>query len=163
MTKEVLFEEKQYLGRNPIMLVIRLILALFCFAAYFWSKNREMSGNLFLVLGIVIITLSIILIFLIHFRTKVFSNSLELEQYWSIRKVKLPLRNILNIEVIHYGSFLINNPVFNLHLRGTIHFYTNGDHALKITDKDGLYYIIGSQQADKLKDLLQKQISQGVN
>jgi hypothetical protein len=40
---------------------------------------------------------------------------------------------------------MINNPVYNLHKKGTIRFYSYGKYAVKLTDKDGLVYLIGSQ------------------
>ena len=52
----------------------------------------------------------------------------------------------------------MNNPVFNLHLRGRVHFFTNGDVAVKCTDLDGLVYIIGSKESEKLKEIIQKQM-----
>ena len=158
MQQDLVFKEKQFLGRNLHMLFIRIILAVFCFTAYFWSKNREQSGNLFLVVGVVIIVLSIILTFLTHFKTRVYTGSIELEQFWMFRKIKIPIKNLASIEIIPYDRFYINNPVFNLHLRGRVHFYTNGELAVKLTDKDGLVYIIGSKESEQLKNSIQKQM-----
>ncbi|MCH8331899.1 MAG: hypothetical protein IH946_11075 [Bacteroidetes bacterium] len=151
---EEIYNERQYLGRNRHMLFIRLILAAFCFAAYYWSRNRELSGGLFLVLGVAILSFSSILTFIIHFRTKIVNNSLELLMWFAIRKVKIPLKNIEDIEIVKYDRFRINNPVFNLHLKGRIHFYTTGNLVVRITDKDGLIYLIGSQNPEHLKDTL---------
>lgn len=150
MSYKPVFFERQYLGRNRQMLAIRLILAAFCFAAFYWSRNREISGDLFLVLGIAILFFSSILTFAIHFKTKVTDKSIELEQFFSFRKVKIPLKNIRSAEIVKYSRFYIKNPVFNLHFKGRIHFYTTGESAVLVTDKDGLIYLIGSQQPERL-------------
>ncbi len=145
-----LFYEKQYLGRNQQMLIVRLILAACCFAAWYFANK----GELFLLLGIGILFFSSILTFAIHFKTRVINNSIELEQFWSLRKVKIPLKNIRSIAVEPYERFRINNPVFNIHLKGTIHFYTRGEKAVMITDKDGTVYCVGSQQPERLAELV---------
>jgi predicted DNA-binding transcriptional regulator len=43
-----------------------------------------------------------------------------------------------------------------LHRRGIIKFYTRGDWAVKLTDKDGLSYIIGTQKPDELLQAIKK-------
>jgi hypothetical protein len=156
------FEEKQYLGRNLHMLGVRSVLVIFCFVAYFWSKNKELSGNLFLVVGIAIASISLLLVFMTHFRTRVFDSAIELDQYWSIRKVKIPFKNLKSVEVVPYSRFKINNPVFNLHLKGRIHFYTTGDDAVQLEDKDGLLYLIGSKEPQALAEAIQSRLNAGV-
>ena len=64
MSERSVFIEKQYLGREWIPITIRLVLAMFCFAAYFFTDERERNGDLLAVVGFVIITISIILGFL---------------------------------------------------------------------------------------------------
>ena len=49
------FIEKQYLGLNKMALTRRLALAIFCFIAYYWRVNHDKSGELYFVIGIVII------------------------------------------------------------------------------------------------------------
>ena len=142
------------------MLGVRVVLAVFCFAAYFWSKNRELSGNLFLVLGIAISSISLVLVFLTHFRTRVYEGTIELEQYWSIRKVKIPIKNIREVSVVTYSRFYINNPVFNLHLKGRVHFYTSGHKSVKIDDKDGLIYLIGTKEGEALAKAVQDRMKE---
>ncbi|MNH39056.1 hypothetical protein D3C73_1483200 [compost metagenome] len=53
---------------------------------------------------------------------------------------------------------MMNNPVYNLHKKGTIRFYTRGKYAIKLTDKDGLVYLIGSQHCDELVRIIAEQI-----
>ncbi len=160
MHPQPVYEEKQYLGRNKHMLAIRLILSAFCFAAYYASRNRETSADHFLVLGIGILFFSSILTFMVHFRTKIINKSIELEKFWMIRKVKIPIKNIRSVEVVKYARFYVNNPVFNLHLKGQIHFYTTGDKVIRITDKDGLIYLLGSQQPERLMNVIKEQMKE---
>ena len=158
MNNDLLFEEKQFLGRNKQSNFIKIILAATCFVAYFWSTYQDLSGKLFLILGIGIIVFSIILTFMLHFKTRVFKDYIELERFFSLRKVKISLKNILSVELVDYDEFYINNAVFNLHLKGKIHFYTQGKNAVKLTDKDGLVYLIGSQQCEILFNVIQQQL-----
>ena len=46
MSEKVVFTEKQYLGREFIPLSIRLVLAIFCFAAYAFTDVGDKNGDL---------------------------------------------------------------------------------------------------------------------
>jgi hypothetical protein len=61
MSDKSVFIEKQYLGREWIPITIRLVLAMFCFAAYFFTDERERNGDLLAIVGFVIIIISIIM------------------------------------------------------------------------------------------------------
>jgi heme/copper-type cytochrome/quinol oxidase subunit 4 len=149
MTDKPAFIEKQYLGREFIPITIRLVLAMFCFAAYFFTDEREHNGNLLIVVGFAIITISIIMGFLLHFRTRVENKSIWLNGLWTTRLVKIDLNSIVKAEKGEYSRYLFNNPVYNLHTKGAIRFYTAGNDAIHLTDRDGLIYIIGSQHANE--------------
>jgi len=149
MTDNTVFTEKQYLGREWIPITIRLVLAMFCFAAYFFTDERERNGDLLLVVGFAILIISIILGFLLHFRTRVINKSILVDGLWSSKLVKIDLNSIVKAEKGTYSSYLFNNPVYNLHKSGTIRFYTAGNDAIHLTDRDGLLYIIGSQHANE--------------
>lgn len=157
--KELLFEEKQYLGYNKLALLRNLVFVLFCFLAYYWTEERELNGNLFFVLGISILVLSIIFLFVKHLHTKVYTGSLELDGIWTTRKVKIPLINIVKVEKTNYSQYWLNNPVYNLHIKGVIRFYTMGKEAVRMVDKDGLEYLIGSQKSEELFRVIQSQIN----
>jgi hypothetical protein len=144
-----IFIEKQYLGREWIPITIRLVLAMFCFAAYFFTDERERNGDLLAVVGFAIITISIVMGFLLHFRTRVMNKSVLVDGLWTTRLVKIDLNSIVKVEKGQYSRYLFNNPVYNLHQKGTIRFYTSGNDAIHLTDRDGLQYIIGSQRADE--------------
>jgi hypothetical protein len=149
MTDNTVFTEKQYLGREWIPITIRLVLAMFCFAAYFFTDERERNGDLLLVVGFAIIIISIIMGFLLHFRTRVINKSILVDGLWSSKLVKIDLNSIVKAEKGSYSRYLFNNPVYNLHKSGTIRFYTAGNDAIHLTDRDGLLYIIGSQHANE--------------
>ncbi|MBD1387096.1 hypothetical protein IDJ75_17550 [Mucilaginibacter rigui] len=149
MSDKSVFVEKQYLGREWIPITIRLVLAMFCFAAYFFTDERERNGDLLAIVGFVIIIISIIMGFLLHFSTKVINKSILLDGLWSTRRVKIDLNSIVKVEKGSYSRYLFNNPVYNLHTKGTIRFYAAGNDAIHLTDRDGLVYIIGSQHANE--------------
>jgi hypothetical protein len=158
MSENPVFTEKQYLGREFIPLTIRLALAMFCFAFYFFTDERERSGDLFIVVGFAIIVISIILGFLLHFRTRVQNKSILLDGLWTTRLVKIDLNSIVKIEKGKYSRYLFNNPVYNLHTKGTIRFFTAGKDAVHLTDRDGLVYVIGSQHVNELYRAIEQEM-----
>jgi len=149
MNDNSVFIEKQYLGREWIPITIRLVLAMFCFAAYFFTDERERNGDLLAVVGFAIIIISIVMGFLLHFRIRVINKSILVDGLWSSKLVKIDLNSIVKVEKGSYSRYLFNNPVYNLHKSGTIRFYTAGSDAIHLTDRDGLIYIIGSQHANE--------------
>src|SRR5471030_2477524 len=105
--------------------------------------------GLLVVVGFAIIIISIIMGFLLHFRTRVQNKSILLDGLWTTRLVKIDLNSIVKVEKEKYSRYLFNNPVYNLHTKGAIRFFTAGKEAIHLTDRDGLVYIIGSQQANE--------------
>lgn len=158
MSNKPLFTEKQYLGREFIPATIRIMLAAFCFAIYFFTDERESSGNLLLVVGIAIIVISIILRFMLHFSTRVLNKSIMLDGLWTTRLVKIDINGIVKAEKGLYSRYLFNNPVYNLHSRGTIRFYASGKDAIHLTDRDGLVYIIGTRHPDAFLKAIQQEM-----
>ena len=98
--------------------------------------------------------LSLILIFVLHIHTKIIGNSLILDGLWTSRKVKIELSNIVEVKKVKYSKYLLNRPVYNLHFKNKIRFFTQGNDALELTDKDGLKYRIGSQKPDQFLKVL---------
>src|ERR1035437_7643044 len=157
----LLFEEKQYIGFNKWAIIWRTVLALFCFLLYYWSENpkpvdvsvieipsspvNEGSGQLFFLMGIIIMVLSLILIFVLHIHTKVIGNSLIIDRLWTSRKVKIDLGSIVEVKKTKYSRYLLNRPVYNLHFKNKIRFFTQGNYAVDFSDKAGLNYRIASQ------------------
>ena len=156
-TSALLFEEKQYLGYNKFALARNLVLSLFCFVAYYYTENREEFGDLFFVLGVSILVLSILFLFVKHLHTKIYPGSILLDGIWTTRKVKIDLSSIVKIERTPYSQYMLNNPVYNLHIKGVIRFYTMGNDAIKLTDKDGLVYLIGTQKAEEFYRIINSQ------
>lgn len=164
MPKTALFQERQTLGSMKFWRTRRFVLALFCFAAYFISeeRNRDQEADLFLVVGAGILFISILFIFLTHYRTVVENGSLILTGLWSTKKVKIDLNSIRSTEIVKYSPFMINNPVYNLHKKGTIRFYAYGKYAVKLIDKDGLEYVIGSQDPIEFNNVLKGLINKNL-
>ncbi len=160
MAKHVLYQERQTLGNIKFWTTRRFVLALFCFVAYFISEERDRAqeADLFLVVGTGILFISILFIFLTHYRTVIENGSLILTGIYSTKKVKIDLGGIVSSEIIRYSPFMINNPVYNLHKKGTIRFYAYGKYAVKLTDKDGLVYLIGSQDPIELDTVVKSVI-----
>ena len=156
---ENIFYENQYLGLNKISLIRRLVLGVFSFSAYYWSTSQYSNGDIYFFTGIFIILISIILLFILHFQTKVVNGCIILDGLWTSRKVKITISSIISCKEILYSKYIINRSVYNLHRKGTIRFYTRGDEALELKDKDGLKYIIGSQKATELNKIINKIIN----
>ena len=152
------FIEKQYLGLNKMALTRRLALAIFCFIAYYWRENHDKSGELYFVIGTSILVFSILLFFVLHFETKVSNGSIILDGLWTSRKIKINTASLVSAKKVNYSKYIINRAVYNLHLKGTIRFYTRGINAVELTDKDGLIYLIGSQKADELSRVISNKL-----
>ena len=157
--EEIKFFEKQYLGLNKMSLSRRIALALFCFVAYYWRENHEKSGELFFFLGVAILVISILLVFILHFETRLQNRSIILDGLWTSRRIKIDLGSIRSVKKIQYSKYILNRSVYNLHLKGTIRFYTRGSDAVELTDRDGLIYLIGSQKSEELASIISQELS----
>lgn len=173
MEEKILFEEKQFLGYNTFSVVRRMVLCLFCFVGYYWSQNPKPvkvsgihigaypgnhypgSGELFFLLGMVILILSVILIFVLHLHIQVNRKQILLIGLWTKRMVRIEISAIRKVEVLRYKNLLLKQPVYNLHFKGRIRFYTSGSTAVEITDEQGKIYRIGSPRAEELAGLLE--------
>ena len=153
------FTEKQYLGMNKISLTRRMSLAIFCFVAYYWRSNHDKGGDLFFFIGIIIMVISVLLIFVLHFKTQVVNGSIILDGLWTSRKIKIDSTSIVSAKKVKYSKYFLNRSVYNLHIKGTIRFYTRGTDAIELTDKDGLIYLIGTQKASELVRVIQNKLS----
>ncbi|MDB5117078.1 MAG: hypothetical protein JWQ79_2570 [Mucilaginibacter sp.] len=158
MSDKIVFTENQYLGREFIPITIRLVLAMFCFAAYALTDVGDKNGDLLAVVGFAILIISIIMGFLLHFRTRVENKSILLNGLWTTRLVKIDLNSIVKAEKAPYSRYLFNNPVYNLHTKGTIRFFTAGKEAIHLTDRDGLVYTIGSQHPNEFLRAIQEEM-----
>ena len=151
--------EKQYIGRDYIRICIRLLLAAFCFGAYVYERDRDNTQDLFLVVGFGIIGISILLLFLIHYKTIIVNKSIILDGLWTAKMVKIDLNSIVSVRKDQYNTFFFNNPVYNLHRKGSIRFYSSGKDAVVLTDRDGLEYYIGTQRPNEMYLVIKDEMS----
>ncbi|MDO8998964.1 MAG: hypothetical protein Q7W45_04290 [Bacteroidota bacterium] len=174
---EILFEEKQYMGHNRLSIVIRSLITLFCFVAYYWSENPKPvqlsfvkigsypientneSGLIFFIIGVCILIFSTVLTYILHIQTKVYNGFLILDGFWTARKVKIDLKNIVSMRKSRYKKNMLRRAVYNLHNKGVIRFYTSGEEFIELVDNDGFTYRIGSQKTQELFKTLKKQIN----
>ena len=77
----------------------------------------------------------------------------------SARKVRIDLEGIVSAKKIRLKPSIFNRPVYNLHNRGRIRFYTYGNDAVELTARDGLVYRIGTQRPDELLRAIHSRIS----
>ncbi len=156
--REVLLEEKQFLGFNHYSLLRSLVLSLFCFVAYYYTEEREKNADLLFLAGIVFLVISVLSIFILHLHTRIYKGSLELDGLWTTKRVKIDFSSIVKVEKTPYSNYIINSPVYNLHRNGTIFFYSSGKAAIKLTDKDGLQYVIGTQKQEEFFRIVSEQL-----
>lgn len=158
MDQKHTFLEKQYIGRDYIRIAIRLIMAAFCFAAYVYERDRDNTVDLFLVVGFGIIGVSIILLFLIQYKTIIENRKVIIDGLWTAKKVVIDLKDIVKVRKATYSNYLFNNPVYNLHKKGSVRFYSSGKDAIVLTDRDGLEYFIGTQRPNEMYLVIQSEM-----
>lgn len=149
MEQKLLFEEKQYMGFNAYSISRRMVLAIFCFVAYYYTEEREKNADLLFLIGILILVVSVLMMFVKFLHIKVTENSIVISGMLKTRLVKIDLSGIVAAEKTIYSKYHLNNPVFNVHVANTIKFYSGGKDAIKLTDKEGLTYLIGTSKADE--------------
>jgi len=154
--KELIFDERQYIGTNKQTLSLRIFLAIFCFTAYNFTDVPEANGDLLFILGVAILVISVVLLFVTHIHTSVNKSQLMLQGFLSKGKVIIPLKEIASVEKIIYSTYLINNPVYNLHRNGKIKFYSGGKEAIQITTFDNRIFIIGTRKPEELLGVIGK-------
>jgi hypothetical protein len=133
-------------------------MAAFCFAAYVYERDRDNTQDLFLIVGFGIIGISIILLFLIQYKTVINNKSIVIDGLWTAKKVKIDLNSIVKVRKDTYSNYLFNNPVYNLHRKGSIRFYSSGKDAIVLTDRDGLEYYIGTQRPNEMYLVIQEEM-----
>jgi hypothetical protein len=174
------FEEKQFLGHNKLSIVIRLLLAMFCFVGYYWSENPKPvevafikigsypaealpnSGQMFFLLGVLILVISAALLYILHIHTRVFDHYIILDGFWRARRVKIDLHNIVSVKKLRLKPGTLRSPAYNLHRKGVIRFFSSGNELVELRDKDGIIYRIGSQRATELYRILNQKVKKRV-
>lgn len=135
---------------------VRLILALFCFIASYVNFHLLVSRQLFFIVGVGVLTVSIIMMYLISYRTVVDEGKITLNGLWTSTPLTIDLSTITAVEVQPYSRFMFNSVVYNLHKNGKIRFYSGGKNALWLTDANGTVYVIGSQRAKEFQKAVEK-------
>ncbi len=175
MGTKVLFEEKQYLGHNRFSIVIRTLLTVFCFMAYYLSQNPELigisfkryyvanigelnSGLIFFFIGIAILIFSAVLTFILHIQTTVYEGYIIIDGFWTSRKVKIDLHSIRMVRRSRHKKNILKPSAYNLHNKGIIRFYTSGEDFVELMDVTGFIYRVGSQKSLDLYHALNNQL-----
>ena len=158
MEPGLLFEERQYIGTNKSTLSLRIFLALFCFVAYYYTDVPEINGDLLFFLGIAILVISIILMFVTHIHTRIYEGYVLIDGLLGASKVKIVTSSLISAEATPYSNYLINNPVYNLHRDGTIKFYSGGKDAVRLKDRDGMEYLIGTHKPEEFIRVIRSQL-----
>ncbi|MBS1646357.1 MAG: hypothetical protein JST67_03330 [Bacteroidetes bacterium] len=177
MQDALLYNEKQYLGRNRAYSMVRTVLALLCFVGYYWSENPKPvnvsgirigsypaeeipgSGHIFFVLGVLIMLLSVVLMYILHIQTQVYPTYVLISGFWGARKVKIDFRTIHTIKKLRYKKNILRRPMYNLCIKEVVKFYTSGDNFVELKDKDGFTYRIGTQFPHELFSIINQQVN----
>lgn len=177
MEKEIVFEEKQYMGHNRLSIMWRMVLALFCFIGYYWSENPKPvhvsvfyigsypiqhipnSGKIFFLLGLIILVISTVLTYILHIHTRVYDNYMVIDGFWNSRKVKIDFGTLSFIRKGKYKKNSFRRAVYNLHSKGVIRFYTSGEEFIELKDNAGFTYRIGTQRSEELYSHLKPRIN----
>jgi hypothetical protein len=164
------FKEKQFLGYNQFYILIRLILALFCFIAYYWSENPKPvytiignfrigsypakdipnSGEIFFLMGIAIILFSIALMFIPHLKINANKEQITLMKFPSKNKIEIPLKEITFVRCKKMKGNLFSGTLFNTEKQGIKNFFTNGEDAVELTLSSGKRFLIGTNKPMEL-------------
>lgn len=173
---ELLFEEKQYMGHNRLSIIWRMILALFCFIGYYWSENPKPvqvsvfyigsypvqhiahSGQIFFILGIIILIFSAGLTYILHIHTRIYDGYISIDGFWTARRVKIDLTTVNHIRKGRYKRNIFRRAVYNLHAKGIIRFYTSGEEFIELRDLSGFTYRIGTQKAGEMFGVLKNMV-----
>ena len=99
------------------------------------------------------------LTFILHTHTKVFSNYILIDGFWTARRVKINLDTITTIRKSRYKKHIFRSAVYNLHSKGIIRFFTSGNEFVELKDNTGFIYRIGTQKAPELYQILRKQLN----
>lgn len=156
------FYEKQYLGYSKYSNLRRIILALFFFVSYYFSEPNHRSADVLFYMGTGTLVLSALLMYVLHLETTLQNGCLTFVGLWTARKVKIDLSSIQSVELISYSKYYVRRPVYNLHRKGRIHFYTRGKYALLLTDKDGLEYVVGTQRPEEFFESVKIELEKDV-
>lgn len=155
MSTKRLYHEKQYLGFNRFGMLRRMIVILFCFLFYFVSEDKGDSAELFFYIGIALLIMSAGAMLVSHLETRLEGTNLHLIGPMTFKEVHLDLTDIRQLKVKPYSRFMLNRPMFNLHRRGSIRFYTHGKWCVEFVTAEGETVRLGTQRPEQLRAVLE--------
>jgi len=158
MTSNIKFREVQYLGRNMYGLSRRLIMAIFCYIAHFYSEEKGNIEGIFFLVGSIITLVSFVLLFIPYYTIELKEDVLLLKSLQK-KEVSIPLNVIRKADVCVYNRYHLNNPVFNVFNEKEFRFYAEGRKALLLNLEGGNILKIGVKKADLLYSEIKKSIS----
>jgi hypothetical protein len=123
---------------------------------YYPAMDIPNSGNIFFVLGLLSLSFSAMLTYILHTHIRVYQTYLVIDGFWTARRVKINLESISNIRKSKYKKNMFRRAVYNLHSRGIIRFFTSGNEFIELKDNSGFTYRIGSQKATELFQIVKK-------
>jgi hypothetical protein len=164
------------LGLNFFSIITRTLIALFCFVAYYWSENPDPvytdignirigsypakeipnSGDIFFLLGMSILLFTFVLIFVVHIKLTIIENYIVIERLWSKSIIKIDLQTIKFMRKTEVKYIYLQRAIFNLSRKSVIKFYTSGEEAIELVDKNNTRYIIGTQKAAEMIMIVEK-------
>ncbi|RME19165.1 MAG: hypothetical protein D6799_01800 [Bacteroidetes bacterium] len=172
MNRYLLYEEKQYIGQNRLGQILRLLFAMLCFIAYYWSENPKPvkvviikigsypiqhiahSGTVFFWLGWFILILSLVFNFIYHFHLQIFPDRICIQGMLTSREVIIYIKDIKQVKIKSIRYSFLRNIRFNLRKRNKVHFYTFGNKLLEIETHLGERYVIGTNHARWIKRMI---------
>lgn len=150
------FHEKQYLGYNRFGIIRRTIIVLFCLGIYYFNGEEGVDRNVFFLLAIVVLILSMLSLLIKHLETKIEGSKMTLMGPMTHRRVEMDLKGARNIEITPFSPFLLNRPIFNLHRKETLRFYTHGKWSVEFTTSEETVVRLGTQRPEQLKVAIEK-------
>jgi hypothetical protein len=150
------YHERQYLGFNRFGIIRRTVIALFCLIFYYAAEADDQMKNLFFLLAIAILALSLLSMLIQHLETRLDGHTLTLIGPMTFKKVELDLQDLKYVNVRPYSKLMLNRPMFNLHRKGSIRFFTYGQWCVEFETKDGEKVLLGTQRPNGLKEILSK-------
>ena len=142
-----------YLSQNPEIAGIS-------FKRYYLNSIGELnSGLIFFFIGMAIMIFSAVLTFILHIQTTVYQGYIVLDGFWTSRRVKIDLHNVVAVRKSRYKKNILKRSAYNLHNMGIIRFYTSGEEFIELTDNNGFTYRVGSQKPLDLYDAINIQLA----
>ncbi len=177
MNKYLLYEEKQYIGQNRLGQILRLVFAILCFIAYYWSENPKPvkiiiikigsypiqhiphSGTIFFWLGCFVLILSVTFNFIYHFHLQIYPEKILIKGQLTSKQVTIYIQDIQQMRIKKIKKYLLKNIQFNLRRKNKFHFYTFGNKLLEIQLKNEEKYFIGTPNALWIKNIITEVIN----